>query len=89
MSKTDFDINMQNREKVEANYMTDLFRRHMVDKKITQQKLGEMVGYSHSTISYMMKKPVGWWRIRDVCKMQQALRCSEEDLIEAILKSNK
>ena len=88
MPKTTLEKFVQEQKHVEANYMCDLFRRHMKTKKITQNALGDELLCSHTTISNMLKRPVEDWSIGDICKMQKALGCPKDELLEAILMSD-
>lgn len=88
MPKTNLDKFVQRQKHVSANYMCDMFRRYMAEKKITQTALGESMGCTHSCVSLMLKRSVGLWRLKDIYAMQKALGCPTEDLINAILKSD-
>ena len=78
----------EEKKHVNANYMCDLFRRHMKKKKITQVALSKEFGCSHTKISNMLERPVGDWNIKDIRKMQKALDIPENELQEAISKSD-
>lgn len=85
MKMTEFEITRQEAAEILKDNMDVIrinMRRLMKDQKLTQEKLGDMIGSDRFFINYLLKRKGASPKIITICKVAKALGVTFSDLIK-------